>query len=75
MTTNFDSVDYFTDPSLVPDPHPYYDHMCSQCRSRMSGTTASWPSPAGKKPRQCEFLAEYAKPFSTLVIADLLGVP
>ena len=24
---------------------------------------------------QCEFLAEYAKPFSTLVIADLLGVP
>lgn len=24
---------------------------------------------------QCEFLAEYAKPFSLLVIADLLGVP
>ncbi|MFI6365084.1 cytochrome P450 [Nocardia sp. NPDC050630] len=24
---------------------------------------------------QCEFLAEYAKPFATLVIADLLGVP
>jgi len=27
MTTDFDSVDYFTDPSLVPDPHPYYDHI------------------------------------------------
>ena len=27
MTTDFDSVDYFTDPSLVPDPHPYYDHV------------------------------------------------
>src|SRR5690606_11936028 len=24
---------------------------------------------------KCEFLAEYAKPFSLLVIADLLGVP
>ncbi|BBY67723.1 hypothetical protein MHEL_59660 [Mycolicibacterium helvum] len=24
---------------------------------------------------QCEFLADYAKPFSLLVIADLLGVP
>ncbi|MEV6341100.1 cytochrome P450 [Nocardia vinacea] len=24
---------------------------------------------------RCEFLAEYAKPFATLVIADLLGVP
>lgn len=31
MTTDFDSVDYFTDPSLVPDPHPYYDHMRSKC--------------------------------------------
>ena len=25
--------------------------------------------------RKCEFIAEYAKPFATLVIADLLGVP
>lgn len=29
-TTDFDSVDYFTDPSLVPDPHPYYDHIRSK---------------------------------------------
>jgi hypothetical protein len=21
--TDFDTIDYFTDPSLVPDPHPY----------------------------------------------------
>ena len=27
MSTDFDSVDYFTDPSLIPDPHPYYDHI------------------------------------------------
>jgi cytochrome P450 len=25
--------------------------------------------------RECEFIAEYSKPFATLVIADLLGVP
>ncbi|HZQ30690.1 MAG TPA: cytochrome P450 [Mycobacterium sp.] len=25
--TNFDSVDYFTDQSLIPDPHPYFDHL------------------------------------------------
>lgn len=30
MTTDFDSVDYFADPSLVPDPHPYYDHIRSK---------------------------------------------
>ena len=24
---------------------------------------------------ECEFIAEYSKPFATLVIADLLGVP
>src|SRR5207248_716599 len=27
MTTDYDSVDYFTDQSLVPDPHPYFDHL------------------------------------------------
>ena len=27
MTADYDSVDYFTDPSLVPDPHPYFDHL------------------------------------------------
>jgi cytochrome P450 len=25
--SNFDSVDFFTDPSLVPDPHPYFDYL------------------------------------------------
>ncbi|MCZ8378710.1 cytochrome P450 [Mycobacterium sp. CPCC 205372] len=29
--TDYDTIDYFTDPSLVPDPHPYYDHMRSKC--------------------------------------------
>jgi len=28
--TDFDSIDYFTDQSLVPDPHPYFDHLRSQ---------------------------------------------
>lgn len=30
-TTDYDTVDYFTDPSLVPDPHPYFDHLRSKC--------------------------------------------
>lgn len=28
---NYDSVDYFTDMSLVPDPYPYYDHLRGKC--------------------------------------------
>lgn len=28
--TDFDGVDYFTDSSLIPDPHPYYDHVRSK---------------------------------------------
>lgn len=29
--SNFDSIDYFTDPALVPDPHPYFDHLRVKC--------------------------------------------
>ncbi|MBH0778477.1 cytochrome P450 [Nocardia bovistercoris] len=29
--TDLDSVDYFTDPALVPNPHPYFDHMRAKC--------------------------------------------
>lgn len=29
--TDFDTVDYFTDPALVPDPHPYFDHLRGKC--------------------------------------------
>ena len=28
--TNFESIDFFTDQSLVPDPHPYFDYLRSQ---------------------------------------------
>ena len=31
MTADFDTIDYFTDQSLVPDPHPYFDHLRSKC--------------------------------------------
>ncbi|TFV59735.1 cytochrome P450 [Mycobacterium sp. PS03-16] len=31
MTIDFDNVDYFTDPALVPDPHPYFDHLRAKC--------------------------------------------
>ena len=26
----FGSIDFFTDPSLVPDPHPYFDYLRRQ---------------------------------------------
>ena len=30
-TPDYDTIDYFTDQSLVPDPHPYFDHLRSKC--------------------------------------------
>ena len=32
--TDFESVDYFTDQSLVPDPYPYFDYLRSSCPVR-----------------------------------------
>ncbi len=29
--TDFEAVDFFTDPALVPDPYPYFDHLRSKC--------------------------------------------
>jgi cytochrome P450 len=31
MTHDFETVDYFFDPALVPDPYPYYDYLRAQC--------------------------------------------
>lgn len=28
---NFETVDFFTDEALVPDPYPYFDHLRSKC--------------------------------------------
>ena len=28
---DFETVDYFTDVALVPDPYPYFDHLRSKC--------------------------------------------
>ncbi len=169
MTTTFDTVDFFTDPSLVPDPHPYFDYLRSQnpvlqlphygviavtgyeeatavykdtatfsncvalggpfpplpftpegddlsaqieqCRqqfpmfehmvtmdppdhTRARSVLSRLLTPSRLKENEdfmwrladrqlkeflnngkCEFIAEYSKPFATLVIADLLGVP
>jgi cytochrome P450 len=30
LDSAFGSIDFFTDPSLVPDPHPYFDYLRSQ---------------------------------------------
>jgi hypothetical protein len=29
--SDFESVDFFTDPSLIPDPYPYFDHLGERC--------------------------------------------
>lgn len=29
--TDFDTLDYFTDPAVVDDPHVYFDHLRQQC--------------------------------------------
>jgi hypothetical protein len=29
--SDFESVDFFTDPSLVLDPYPYFDHLRERC--------------------------------------------
>ncbi|OBJ48577.1 cytochrome P450 [Mycobacterium sp. 1423905.2] len=169
MTTAYDSIDFFTDPSLVPDPHPYFDYLRSQSpvlrlphygviavtgyeeatavykdtesfsncvalggpfpplpfqpdgddinaqidqhrekfpmyehmvtmdppdHSRARSILSRLLTPSRLRQNeefmwrladrqldeflangQCEFISEYAKPFATLVIADLLGVP
>ncbi|MGX9790801.1 cytochrome P450 [Mycobacterium sp. MMS18-G62] len=167
--TDFESVDFFTDESLVPNPYPYFDHLRSKCpvvhatpfnvlavtgydealavykdpafsscvsvagpfsglpfgpdgyddvsdlieqhraavpmaehitsqdpplHTRTRGLMNKLITPKRLKENEefmwrladqqldtfidrgkCEFLADYAKPFSLLVIADLLGVP
>jgi len=167
--TNFDTVDFFTDASLVPDPYPYFDYLRSKnpvlrlphyevfavtgyeeatAVYKDTGTFSNCVALGGPFPPlpfqpegddlsaqieqhrnqfpmfehmvtmdppqhtrarsllsrlltpsrlkenedfmwrladrqleeflangECEFIAEYSKPFATLVIADLLGVP
>ena len=29
--SKYDSVDFFTDPSLIEDPHPYFEHLRAKC--------------------------------------------
>jgi hypothetical protein len=31
FVSEFESVDYFSDMSLVPDPNPYFDYLRSKC--------------------------------------------
>jgi cytochrome P450 len=30
-SSDFDTVDFFTDPALIPDPYPYYEHVRAAC--------------------------------------------
>ena len=31
MTTDYDRVDFFSDPTLLEDPYPYFEHLRAQC--------------------------------------------
>ena len=31
LSSNFESVDFFADASLIPDPYPYFDHLRERC--------------------------------------------
>jgi hypothetical protein len=31
MGNNYDSVDFFTDPSLIDDPYAYFEHRRAKC--------------------------------------------
>ncbi|MGW5381561.1 cytochrome P450 [Nocardia sp. NPDC003963] len=52
--SDFDSVDFFTDESLIPDPYPYFDHL----RSR-SPVLADGPSGVVTITGHAEALAAY----------------
>ena len=39
--TQFDSVDFFTDPSLIPDPYAYFDHLRDRCPILPGAVTGS----------------------------------
>ena len=51
MRPDYDSIDFFTDQSLVPDPYPYFDHLRSQCPVLQDAPTTAWSrSPATRRP-------------------------
>jgi cytochrome P450 len=35
--SNYESIDYFTDESILDDPYPYYEHLRSQCPVQPTG--------------------------------------
>jgi hypothetical protein len=33
--TDFDTTDFFRDPSITADPYPYFDHLRDECPVRL----------------------------------------
>jgi cytochrome P450 len=61
--SDFEAIDYFFDPSLVPDPYPYFDYLRSQCPVR-----AATPHGVMAVTGHSEALAAYKDPaFSSCV--------
>lgn len=55
--TDYDAMDYFSDPALIPDPYPYYDYLRNQCPV-LSGGPAGVVAVTGHE----EALAAYKNP-------------
>ena len=47
--TDFETVDFFTDESLVPDPYPYFDYLRSKCPAAPASHSMCLPSPATRR--------------------------
>ena len=51
--TDYDSVDFFADASLLEDPYPYFEHLRSQVSRPADGTrTAWWRCRGTRRPRR-----------------------
>ena len=57
--SDYESVDYFTDMSLVPDPYPYFDYLRNECPVRRAtpygvmAVTGHQEALAAYKDRRC----------------------
>jgi hypothetical protein len=41
--TDFDSIDFFSDPSVVEKPYPYFEYLREKCPAFRNRTTVWWP--------------------------------
>jgi cytochrome P450 len=60
----YDSIDFFTDQSLVPDPYPYFDHLRSQCPVLK---TSNYGVVAVTGHEEASIVYKHAEPYSSCI--------